>query len=196
MISLKLSIDTLIRQLEIYLLTVRTAILNAPKIFRIMRLKIFFIPIIFLISILSCFAKPAVSKYVGYRHKGIVYGKKLPNGVRDLGGGLLSDENYGVTRFARGLKYMLWLERITGRDAKDVPSWEVRDVLVFTKLKKNQEFLFSYSSPCTENGEENLDLIVLAQIGPKRKVHKILQAWRVNVALEKFEKISTTKIRC
>ncbi|HYP51556.1 MAG TPA: hypothetical protein VEQ34_11500 [Pyrinomonadaceae bacterium] len=73
---------------------------------------------------------------IGYRHKGVVYGETLPNGARDLGGGLLSDDNYGVSRFAKGGKHMLWLEKVTSRDKKGVPSWEVRDVLVINNLKK------------------------------------------------------------
>ena len=46
---------------------------------------------------------------------------------------------------------MLWLEKITDRDSKGVPSWEVKDVLSFDNLKKNQSFMFSYSSTCHAN---------------------------------------------
>ncbi len=59
------------------------------------------------------------NKLIGYKHKGVVYGETLlPNGAKDLGGGLLSNENYGVTRFSKGKKQMLWLEKITSRDRK------------------------------------------------------------------------------
>jgi len=133
---------------------------------------------------------------IGYRHKGVVYGATLPNGAKDLGGGLLSNENYGVSRFTKGKKFMLWLEKITERDASGVPSWEVRDVLSFDKLKKNQEFLFSYSSSCLQNDKEKLDLIVQAELLPKTKTYKIIRAWRANLKREKFEKISTKGIKC
>jgi len=133
---------------------------------------------------------------IGYRHKGVIYGTTLPNGAKDLGGGLLSNENYGVSRFSKGKKFMLWLEKITERDAKGVPSWEVRDVLSFDKLKKNQEFLFSYSSSCVQNGKEKLDLIVQVELLPRTKTYKIIHAWRANVKREKFEKISTKGIKC
>jgi len=133
---------------------------------------------------------------IGYRHKGAIYGATLPNGAKDLGGGLLSNENYGVTRFSRGKKFMLWLEKITDRDTKGVPSWEVRDILSFDKLKKNQEFLFSYSSSCLQNGREKLDLIVQAEFFPKTKTYKIIDAWRANVKREKFQKMSTKGIKC
>ena len=149
---------------------------------------------------LSTFAAPdkknKKSEFVGYKHKGVLYGETLPNGAKDLGGGLLADENYGVTRFEKGKKYMLWLEKITERDKKGVPSWEVRDVLAFDNLKKNQEFSFSYSSGCTQNGKENLDLIVMTELSAKKKNYKVIRAWRANTKAGKFEKISGKGIVC
>jgi hypothetical protein len=91
---------------------------------------------------------------------------------------------------------MLWLEKITARDAKGVPSWEVRDVLSFDKLKKNQEFLFSYSSSCLQNGKGNLDMIVMTELLPKNKTYKVLKAWKANIKREKFDKISIKGIKC
>jgi hypothetical protein len=134
--------------------------------------------------------------FIGYKHKGVVVGETLPNGVKDLGGGLLSNENYGVSRFSKGKKHYLWLEKITGRATDGVPNWIVRDVLEFDTLKKNQEFLFSYSSTCTAKGKESLDTIVLAEQQAKTKKYKILKAWRANTKREKFEKISTRGIQC
>lgn len=135
-------------------------------------------------------------EFIGYRHKGVVYGETLPNGAKDLGGGLLSNENFGVSRFSKGKKNYLWLEKIVSRDIKGVPNWIVKDILEFDALKKNQEFLFSYSSLCTTGGKANLDTIVLAEHQPKTKKYKILKAWKANVKSEKFEKISTKAIQC
>ncbi|MEP6900525.1 MAG: hypothetical protein ABJA66_02175 [Actinomycetota bacterium] len=140
---------------------------------------------------------PAQKKeFIGFKHKGVVVGEILPNGAKDLGGGLLSKENYGVSRFSKGKKHYLWLEKITGRDTSGVPDWIVKDVLEFDTLKKNQEFLFSYSSTCTITGQENLDTIVLAELSPKKKTYKILKAWKANIKKEKLEKISTKGIQC
>ncbi|HRH44446.1 MAG TPA: hypothetical protein PKY82_22615 [Pyrinomonadaceae bacterium] len=134
--------------------------------------------------------------YIGYRHKGVIYGEKLPNGVKDLGGGLLSNDIYGVTRFTKGKVYMLWLEKILDRDSKGVPDWIVKVVLVFSELKPNQEFLFSLSSPCSLNGKKNYDLIVLGEKRLDLQDYKILKAWWANVKKEKFEKIQTKGIVC
>lgn len=158
-----------------------------------MKLKL----LIFLVVIaapLDLFAQK--NELIGYKHKGVVYGALLSNGAKDLGGGLLSDENYGVTRFSKGKSFMLWLEKITSRDKSGVPSWEVKDVLTFDKLKKNQEFLISYTSGCLQNGKPNLDLIVLAEIVPKSKNYKVVRAWKADTNREKFEKISTRRIKC
>lgn len=136
------------------------------------------------------------NKLIGYKHKGVIYGETLPNGAKDLGGGLLADENYGVTRFSKGKNFMLWLERITARDNSGVPNWEVKDVLTFDRLKKNQQFLLSYSSECVRNGKPDLNLIVLAETIRKSKNYKIVRAWKVNTRRERFENASIRQIKC
>ncbi len=158
-----------------------------------MKLKLLFLLVLIAVPTL---AAPQKKELVGYKHKGVKYGETLPNGAKDLGGGLLSNADYGVSRFSRGKKYMLWLEKLTSRDAKGVPSWEVRDVLTFDNLKKNQEFLFSYSSGCVQNEKENLDLIVMAEFSQPQKTYKVIRAWRVNIKKEKFDKISDKGIVC
>lgn len=144
----------------------------------------------------SVFSFPPKNEFIGYRHQGVTYGETLPNGAKDLGGGLLSDENYGVTRFSRGETFMLWFEKIVERNSKGVPHWEVKDFLNFKNLPKNQEFLFSYSSTCTQNNRKSLDLIVMAELNPQAKKYKVLKAWQANIKREKFEEISTKGISC
>jgi hypothetical protein len=153
--------------------------------------------ILFLLLLaIPVFAGSQKKAYIGYRHKGVLYGATLPNGVKDLGGGLLSNENLGITRYTKGGNDMLWLEKILSRDSSGVPTWQVKDVLMFDKLRKNQELLFSYSSTCTQNGRENLDLIVLAELADNKKSYKILKAWNANVKNEKFKVISKSGIKC
>ena len=161
----------------------------------LMKLKLFLFLIFITVPTVSA-SPQKKSDFIGYRHKGVLYGQTLPNGVRDMGGGLLSDSNYGVTRFSKGKKYMLWLEKITHFDSKGAPSWVVKDVLMFDNLKKNQEFLFSYSSGCTQNGTEDLDLVVLAEFSRAKKRYKVSRAWRADPKKEKFEKLSNKGIEC
>lgn len=152
--------------------------------------------LILLVLTLPTLAITKNSEYIGYKHKGVLYGETLQNGVKDLGGGLTSNENYGVTRFTKGKKFMLWLEKIVGRDNKGVPGWEVKDVLSFDNLKKNQSFMFSYSSGCKRNDKENLDLIVMTELLPNSKKYKILKAWTTNIKKERFKKTSIKGIEC
>lgn len=148
--------------------------------------------LIFLFSVAAVAQK---SKYVGYKHKGATLGETLSNGVKSISGGLTSNEKLGVSRYTKGKKYMLWLEEIVGRDKDGIPTWIVRNVLSFNNLKKNQEFHFSYNSPCTLE-KENLDLIVKTEFQPKTKTYKILEAWKANTKTLKFEEIDTKKVQC
>ena len=136
------------------------------------------------------------SKYIGYKHKGAVMGETLSNGVKSISGGLTSNEKLGISRYTKGKKYMLWLEEIVGRDANGVPTWIVRNVLTFDNLRKNQEFHFSYNSPCTLNKKENIDLIVKTEFLPKTKTYKVLEAWKANTKTLKFDEIKTRNVRC
>ena len=136
------------------------------------------------------------AKYIGYRHKGVTFGKKLANGVRSVSGGLTSNNKLGISRYTKGKQYMLWLEEIVARDRQGVPVWVVRNVLSFDDLKQNQEFHFSYNSPCTLGGKDDVDLIVKTEFSPQTKTYKILGAWRVNTRTLKFEKIDTKNIEC
>lgn len=157
--------------------------------FKIIRICLFLLLLSVPLSVLG-------SDYIGYRHEGVRFGEKLPNGVQDLGGGLISDEDYGVTRFRKGDVYMLWLERIISRNKAGVPRWEVLDVLSFKGLKRNRQFLFSYSSPCRLSGKENLDLIVLAETSSRTKKSMPVKAWMADINTGKFKAISITGIAC
>ncbi len=156
----------------------------------------FTVLIIITLIVLPIFANPQKIRYIGFKHRGVLYDEVLSNGVKSVGGGLLTDDKFGVSRYAKDKKTMLWLEKIVERDAVGVPNWEVKDVLLFDNLKKNQNLLFSYSSTCKQNGKTNLDLIVKATHFPNKKSYKVEDAWRANTKKGKFEKISTKGIKC
>lgn len=135
-------------------------------------------------------------QFIGYKHKGVVYGQSLPNGAKDLGGSLLSNDEYGVTRYQKGRQHYLWLEKISGRDRDGVPAWIVRDVLELGVPEKNEAVLFGLSSTCTRHGKADQDLIVLAELAKNKKSYKVAKAWRANPGKEKFETASVKGIRC
>lgn len=156
----------------------------------------FTVLIIFTLLVFPIFVNSQKISYIGYRHRGALYDEILSNGVKSVGGGLLTDNKFGVSRYTKNKKTMLWLEKITERDTVGVPNWEVKDVLMFDNLKKNQDLLFSYGSTCTQNGKSNLNLIVKATHFPYKKTYKVEDAWRANTKKGKFEKVSVKGIKC
>lgn len=83
--------------------------------------------LIFLILFVApSFVSAQKSKYVGYKHKPVLMDKTLPNGIKDLGGGMIIKGNkitsYGIGRFSKGKTQMLWLELATGENEKGVTS--------------------------------------------------------------------------
>lgn len=134
--------------------------------------------------------------YVGYKYTGVNYDQKLPNGVRDLGGNLLDDDNYGVSLMKKGKTEMLWLARITGRNTKGIPKWKVKAVLVLPALKKNQEILRGFTYPCTVDQKEDLNLIVLAEYSPEDKTYEAIKAWRADTKANKFETVPAEDVAC
>lgn len=161
--------------------------MNCPQIFRY---------IVVLLALFAASVNSAVGQYEGYRHKGILYGESLPNGIRGFGGGLVEDENYGVARYSSGKIKMLWLEKMISRDERGVPSWEVKDVLMFERLPARSKFLLSYSSPCTMAGKADLNLVVMAEQKPRSKRLTVRRAWMVNLSSERFEEISVQNVTC
>lgn len=156
----------------------------------------FTVLIILTLLVLPIFANPQKMRYIGFKHRGALYDEVLSNGAKSVGGGLLTDDKFGVSRYTKDRKTMLWLEKITERDEFGVPNWEVKDVLMFDKLKKNQKLLFSYASTCKQNGKTNLDLVVKTTHLPHAKTQKVEDAWRANTKKGKFEKVSLKGIKC
>ena len=134
--------------------------------------------------------------YVGYKYTGVTVNKKLPNGVKDLGGNLLTNEDYAVSRMQKGTTDMLWLTHITNRNDDGVPKWEVKNVLVLPKIKKNQVILRGFNFPCKIGGKENLDLFVLADYSAKNKTYTPNKAWLINVKKNLFETVAVKKVSC
>lgn len=150
--------------------------------------------LIFLAIPASIFAQK--NTYIGYKYTGVTYNKSLPNGVRDLGGSLLEDDDYAVSHMKKGKTDMLWLAKITSRNKQGIPKWQVKDVLKLPKIKKDQEILQGFTFPCTINGEEDLNLIVLAEFLPKNKTYKVMKAWQANTQKNKIQAISTKGVSC
>jgi hypothetical protein len=139
-------------------------------------------------------------RYIGLKYEGVLLNEVLPNGIKSLGGGLITDTKdrieFGISRFSKGKKQMLWLDKLLGRNERGIPTWEVQDVLFFSKLKSNQTLHFAAASACLRNGKPDNQLIVLADLKKKPKTYNVRKAWRVNLTKEIFESIATKGIKC
>jgi hypothetical protein len=157
-----------------------------------------FVVFVFVAPVAAQKAVADKSEYVGYKYRGALPDETLPNGVKSLGGGLITENEptYGIGRKSKDGAQMLWLEIMTERDAEGVPSWEVKDVLAFPTFSKNQELLFSYGSTCQRNGKGDVKMIVLADFSNTAKTYKVRRAWLANTKTEKFNEIPVKGVQC
>ena len=134
-----------------------------------------------------------MSGYVGLRH-----GSKLPDGLKNLGGSLVSEagagKEYGLAEVHRGKIKMLWFERLTHRDAAGLPYWEVEDFLILPPVRKNQ--VLAYST-CFSGSEPDREVIAIADYQRSAEFFtRVRRAWRANRKTGKFEEISPRGIKC
>ena len=142
------------------------------------------------------------SEYVGYEFQSVLPGTVLPNGVKDLGGGLIGDINaspvYGIGQMQKGKTKMLWLEVSTGQDAKGVTGWKVLDVLIFSTLARTR-YVFFAGDPaiaCRRKGEEIANLVGDGKIDRAGGVFVPSNLWIANIETKRFEPISVKGIKC
>ena len=152
--------------------------------------------------ILLLFSVAAHGQYVGYEYKGVVPDSTLPNGVKHLGGALISDIDkdpvYGIAQVAKGRSRMLWLEVSTGQNEKGVTGWRVLDVLSFPSLRSTQHLLFA-SDPaveCVRSGKPIEGLVAIGTIQSRKGFFKPERVWFANIEKKKFIPASTLGLRC
>lgn len=141
------------------------------------------------------------SEYVGYRYKSVIPETVLPNGVKNLGGGLVGDFEakpvWGVADVAKGKTRMLWLEKASAEDETGVTEWEVRDVISFPNIPAGEDLLFGFgAAECTEKGKGVDDIVVHARFLKKQKAYKTLKAWRTDLKAERFVPIDARYVKC
>lgn len=133
-----------------------------------------------------------VQDYIGLRYgqdnnlEGIVY----------EGGNLLEPLNgveYGVSNVLKDSLNLLWLEKLTHRDAEGKAYWEIRDVLVLPEMSEYEGLLISV---CQLNGRTDPEIIAIGIFTEDENVVKVRKAWRANRQIEKFEEIVVDSVIC
>ena len=142
------------------------------------------------------------SPYIGYKYKGVLVGRALPNGVKEMGGSLIGDMEadpvYEIATLEKGKTKMLWLNVSTAKDSTGVTGWKVLDVLSFPSLLKT-DYLFFYGDPgiqCTRSGKDIPNLVGLGRIYRKQAIFRPSKLWVADLTTKKFKSISISGIKC
>ena len=133
------------------------------------------------------------TKYVGLRH-----GASLPKGLKDVGGGLVSRLNdakeYKISEVRRDRVRMLWFEYLTHRDQASAPYWEVKDVLILPRIRRNQVLVYTL---CFSGQKPDSEIVAIADYQRYAEFFtRVRRAWRANRSVERFEEISPRRIKC
>ena len=96
-------------------------------------------------------------------------------------------DSYGLSLVIDGTEKMLWLEKVAQYDANGNAIWEVKDVLGLSDLEAGLTLI---PDGCFLNGKPDSEIFVAGRNGV------IVNAWRANTALGKFEVIPADGIQC
>jgi hypothetical protein len=155
---------------------------------------------IFFLVLLS--AAAASAQYVGYEYKGVTPETVLPNGVKHLGGGLISDidadPTYGISQVSKGKTEMLWLEVSTGQNETGITGWRVLDVVSFPTLTRSQHIHMQPDPAveCTRRGKIVEGLVAVGTLDRRRGTFTPQRAWTADIARKKFNPSATAGLRC
>jgi hypothetical protein len=142
------------------------------------------------------------ASYIGYEYKGVVPDTVMPNGVKHLGGALISDINkdpvHGIAQVSKGRTQMLWLEVSTGQNEKGVTGWRVLDVISFPKTAGSQHAMLPLDPAveCTRNGKTVPNLVAIGRIDTRRASYTVQRAWIADIDKKKFTPASIRGLRC
>lgn len=135
-----------------------------------------------------------INSYIGLRH-----GPQLPVGLKEVGGGLITDPykdktQFGLAHITKGKTNMLWFELGTHHDAEGHAYWEVLDVVTLPPMTRNQYLFYTL---CNFNNEP--DPTIAAIVQPLKRggyETRTLRAWRANLQTRKLTEIPIKGVKC
>lgn len=122
------------------------------------------------------------SKYIG-----LVYPPSIEGLSKGFSMIIWGKDGYGLSLVIDGANKMLWLEKVAQYDANGSAIWEVKDVLGLSNLEAGLTLI---PDGCFLNGVPDSEIFIAGRNGV------IVNAWRANTALEKFEIIPADGIQC
>jgi hypothetical protein len=136
----------------------------------------------------------SVSRYIGLRH-----GPQLPVGLKEVGGGLITDPykdktQFGLAHITKGKTNMLWFELGTHHDAEGHAYWEVLDVVTLPPMSRNQYFFYTL---CNYNNQPDPTIAAIVQPLKRGSYEtRTLRAWRANLQTRKLMEIPIKGVKC
>ncbi len=133
---------------------------------------------------------------------GLVY-PPLPDGMRDLGGGCVTDErgydhscDYSISVIATqaGKAMAIIGARLLERDPTGNPIWLITDSVPYPDLPAN--FYLAMSTCRFENRKDDLIVASVRYEESKEWHGDVRQAWRFNLANEAFAPFPTNNVEC
>lgn len=151
--------------------------------------------------LLAAAAMGQTDQYVGFKYKPVIPGHRLPNGLEDMGGAVVSDldakPTWSISIKRKGTTRMLWLEKSTGEDSRGVNEWEVTDVLVFPRFISGQDFQFGGGpGECTYDRKSDDKLVVHTQFLSRSQTYKTIKAWRADISTGRFVPMNASLAKC
>lgn len=144
----------------------------------------------------------APGSYIGFEYKGASPNTILRNGVKHLGGSLVSDHRidpvYAVSQVSKGSTSMLWLEVSTGQNEKGATGWRVLDVLQYPKPTGRMDLLMPHGPGlrCTRDGENFTNLIAIGALQRPQLTYTLQHAWLADIKKKKFVSVPVRGIKC
>jgi hypothetical protein len=138
-------------------------------------------------------ASPDLGQFIGMRHDG-----SPPEGYTELAGSMLPDADgreYALAHVLGAGMNMVWLEKLAYRDEQGGPHWEVRAAISIPPVGSDEALVLG--GWCEASGRA--DRGVFALVGADTYddwFTEVRRAWRVDVARESIEAISTEDVRC
>ncbi len=111
------------------------------------------------------------------------------DGWTDLGGWMLSNNDYRIQHFSRGPLHRLVLQRSVGTGRKAV--WKPVAVLNTPPLSADSRIGTNFE--CLLPGETG-DVVAMAREG--RGTDIVVHAWRIDVRKKYFQSVDPTRVRC
>lgn len=129
--------------------------------------------------------------FVGLKHTQ----REPPEGCKSAGGGIFGDKlDLAVLHFNCQEKYFIVFDRLTHKDDKGTPHWEVVDFAILPKLRKGESI---NDTDCTSHlGGYTLAIANWRATNEKTYAYRISYAIRLNMASSKFEALNPKQVKC